>query len=749
MKMRAAPGAKGEATGGGEGAAPITLRADFRPLALFAPSVRTDDQGRAQVPFKVPDSLTRYRVMAVAVAGDRLYGQGEATVTARLPLMVRPSAPRFLNFGDQFELPVVLQNQTDQPLDVKVAVRASNVRLSEGSGRQLTVPGNDRREVRLPVVTVEPGTARFQIAAVSGRHADAAEISLPVWTPATTEAFATYGTLDKGAVVQPVRAPPDVFTEFGGVEVTTSSTALQALTDAVLYLVSYPFECSEQLSSRVLAVAALRDVLSAFQAPGLPPPDKIVAAVDRDLKRLQGMQNDDGGFPFWIRGHPSWPFLSCHVTHALVRAKAKGFAVPPAMLSRALGHLKNIESFIPSEYGPAVRRAIRAYSVYVRAVAGDLDVAKAKSLFAELKEDKEPALEGVGWLYPVLTGQAEASREIEEIRRILQNRATETAATAHFVTSYGDGGYLLLHSDRRADGLLLEGLIGDQPKSDLIPKIVRGLLEHRKRGRWGNTQENAWVLLGLDKYFNTYEKVTPDFVARAWLGEGYAGGHEFRGRTTERHQIDIPMSYVAAAGKEADLVLSKEGPGRLYYRIGMRYAPKDLKPPPASHGFTVERSYEGVDDPKDVRRDADGTWRVRAGARVRVRLTMVAPARRYHVALVDPLPAGLEPVSSALRGTQSVPTPEPSTPSFRRGRGRPRMTMIPWRWWRPSWYEHENLRDERAEAFTSLLWEGVHTYRYVARATTPGIFVVPPPKAEEMYFPETFGRGPGDRLIVE
>ena len=70
-------------------------------------------------------------------------------------------------------------------------------------------------------------------------------------------------------------------------------------------------------------------------------------------------------------------------------------------------------------------------------------------------------------------------------------------------------------------------------------------------------------------------------------------------------------------------------------------------------------------------------------------------------------------------------------------------------WWYRSWYEHQNLRDERVEAFTSLLWEGVHEYTYVARATTPGTFVVPPAKAEEMYMPETFGRSAGDKLIVE
>jgi uncharacterized protein YfaS (alpha-2-macroglobulin family) len=92
---------------------PIRTRTDFSALALFAASVPTVADGRARVPVKLPDSLTRYRVMAVAVEGARRFGSGEATIVARLPLMVRPSAPRFLNFGDRFELPVVVQNQTD------------------------------------------------------------------------------------------------------------------------------------------------------------------------------------------------------------------------------------------------------------------------------------------------------------------------------------------------------------------------------------------------------------------------------------------------------------------------------------------------------------------------------------------------------------------------------------------------------------------------------------------------------------
>ncbi|MBI3653564.1 MAG: Ig-like domain-containing protein [Acidobacteria bacterium] len=727
--------APGEKDGGTD--TPINVRENFNPLAIFAPTVKTDSDGRATVQVKLPDNLTRYRVMAVAVAGGKQFGMNETNLTARLPLMVRPSAPRFLNFGDKFELPVVLQNQTDFPMDVAVAVRASNAELTDGGGRRVTIPANDRVEVRFPTSAMKAGTARFQIAAASGEWADAAEVSLPVWTPATTEAFATYGELDNGAIIQPIKAPSDAIKQYGGLEVTTSSTQLQELTDAVLYLTAYPYECSEQLSSRIMSIAALKDVLTAFKAKDLPSPDAMVAAVKRDIKRLQGMQNGDGGFGFWKRGDETWPYLSIHVAHALQRAKEKGFDVPDDMLNRSKDYLRNIESKIPSYYGIDSRRALIAYALYVRNRLGDKDAARARRLIAEATLEKL-SLEAVGWLLSVLSNEANSRAEVAAMRQHLNNRATEEAATAHFVTSYSDSNYLLLHSDRRADGVILEALIQDQPSNDLIPKVVRGLLAHRTEGRWGNTQENAFVLLALDKYFNTYEKVTPDFIARAWLGQTYAGDTTFKGRSINRFNFNVPMKYLLEQNGAQNLILSKEGAGRLYYRVGMQYAPTSLKLDPADYGFTVERKYEAIDKADDVKRDADGTWRIKAGAKVRVKLTMVAQSRRYHVALVDPIPAGLEALNPALAVTGSIPQ-DPNGSGAQGGY---------WWWWR-TWYEHQNLRDERVEAFASLLWEGVYNYSYVARATTPGEFVVPPAKAEEMYHPETFGRSGSDRVIVE
>lgn len=196
------------------------------------------------------------------------------------------------------------------------------------------------------------------------------------------------------------------------------------------------------------------------------------------------------------------------------------------------------------------------------------------------------------------------------------------------------------------------------------------------------------------------------------------------------------MRYLADNNSVQDLVISKGGEGRLYYRLAMSYAPLNSDLKSADYGFAVDRTYEAIDDPEDVRRDTDGAWHIKAGARVRVRVTMAAPSRRYHVALVDSLPAGFESLNPELAVTEPVPEDKKEQGAS-------------WWLWRRVWFDHQNLRDERSEAFAALLWGGVYNYSYVARATTPGVFVVPPAKAEEMYHPETFGRSNSDRVRIE
>lgn len=233
----------------------------------------------------------------------------------------------------------------------------------------------------------------------------------------------------------------------------------------------------------------------------------------------------------------------------------------------------------------------------------------------------------------------------------MKNRSNETAETANFITKFGDqeGKYVMLHSDRRTDGILLEAFLTVDQQNTIIPKLAKGLLAHRKAGRWNNTQENCFILIALDKYFAIYEKDEPNFKTQVWLGEIFAGEQSYIGRTTDTNIINVPMRLLHELG-DTDLILTKEGAGRLYFRLAMNYAPEDLRLKAACYGFKLTRTYEGVDSASHVTKDSNGNWHFKLGKKVRVIITMTTTSRRYHVALVDKLPAGLEIVNSALKG---------------------------------------------------------------------------------------------------
>ena len=336
----------------------------------------------------------------------------------------------------------------------------------------MTVPARDRVEVRFPAPARSmAGTARIQIAAVSGSYADAATVELPVYTPATTEAFATYGVVDEGAVAQPVAAPKDVFPQYGGLEITTSSTALQALTDAVLYLVAYPFECSEQLASRILAVAALRDVLTAFEAEGLPSPEEMEAAVERGYRRCcKACRTTTAASPTGGRGRnrsPSTPSMSrmrCTAREDQGLRRPGGYAAARARIPAQDREL------LPRLVRPAdTRWTLSAYALYVRDLMGDSDPQKALKLLDEAGLENL-SLDAIGWLWPVLQDAPGAADQLEAIRRYVNNHVVETAGAANFTTDYDDQNYLLLSSDRRTDAILLDALIVDNPQQRPDPQ---------------------------------------------------------------------------------------------------------------------------------------------------------------------------------------------------------------------------------------------------------------------------------------
>lgn len=424
------------------------------------------------------------------------------------------------------------------------------------------------------------------------------------------------------------------------------------------------------------------------------------------------------------------------------------------VLSGALTYLQNIEAEIDrlsytKYWCETTRFSLISYALYVRAKQPQAVANEAVQLFARSGFNKL-SLEALGWLLVALSTERNNNTDqlIATIYKHLKGKVSETSETANFITSYGDDGQsVMLHSDQRTDAILLEALLYIDPESTLCTKLCKGLQAHKVKGAWKSTQENCFVLIALDKYFHIKERDTPDFVANIWLNNDYCGQHQYKGRTTNTYTVNIPMKALLSSvdtDNSKNLIMQKDGNGRLYYRIALNYAPSSLHLNAANYGFKIERTYVPVDDSSHVQKLSDGTWKFKLGEKIQVVLTMTATQRRYHIALVDYLPAGCEALNTKLKGTLTGDTNSSVTRSKRQEsyyRCRPYSFL--------GWPEHENLRDERAEAFRSLLWPGVYEWSYVMRATCAGTFIIPPAKAEEMYSPENFGRCATEKVTIE
>ena len=107
---------KGFGYGGGflAGAAGTRVRANFLPLAYYG-VLPTDASGKAHADFTMPDDLTTWRVMAVALGPGQRFATADNTFVANQPLILNALLPQFARPGDRFDLAHIGRARARQP----------------------------------------------------------------------------------------------------------------------------------------------------------------------------------------------------------------------------------------------------------------------------------------------------------------------------------------------------------------------------------------------------------------------------------------------------------------------------------------------------------------------------------------------------------------------------------------------------------------------------------------------------------
>jgi uncharacterized protein YfaS (alpha-2-macroglobulin family) len=717
-------GEKAEDDGGG-GAAPQAesdfdadgVRKDFRPSAYWNPSVLTDSAGSASVRFKLPDNLTAFASMAVALTEDSRFGMAETSFTVSKPLLLQPSLPRFARVGDSFDAGVVVLNHAPTEKTITLTARARGIAMRGKDSLQLVLAAGAAREVLFTFTAERVGTAVLTVRAAADDATDGLQWSIPVQAPRSRESVVLTGSTTDAKSEQAVVIPDSIYRDIGGLEFTAASTALTGLSGGIAYLFTYPYYCLEQRCSSILPIILAQDLVDAFAFDVFRTRNHR-EVVQKTLGEIPLFQRGDGGFAYWKNTEGSWSYVSAYAVYTLLQAKKHGYTVDNGSLQRGVEYLRRVLiGEIPHHYPPGAWQCTRSFIVYVLALAGKPDFGYMAAVY---NDRATLPLFAKAYLLKALLLAKGDPRMRDELVRDLSNAAKVAPASAHFEEREEAGLVWVYHSTARTTAIVLQTLVEAQPDNPLLANVVRWLIDQQKAGRWRTTQENLYVVDALATYFAAFEKEEPDFRATIAVHGKAILDELFTGRSLKTLVTRSPIGDYPS-GRALPVTITKDGKGRLYYGVRMNYYPLGDQSP-KEVGLTVTKTLEVQGIPQDPRGPfAPGTV-------VRVTLTAVTNQDRHFVVLDDPIPAGFEIVNSSFLTT--AVTGESA------GNGN------------SSAFSHAERYDDRVLVFADELPAGIHTYSYLARVTRPGVYALPATRGEGMYEPEVFGQTGSTSVVV-
>jgi CD109 antigen len=315
--------AKQSATGGGQATVsePMftpRLRHVFEETAYWAPSLETTVNGRASLYFKLPDSLTAWKLHALASTTDGRIGVLDQTFRTFQPLFVDADLPQVLTVGDEIGLPVNLRNYTDHSISLPVTVNPAEwLTLLTPAKVQANVAAGGSA----PVVfgfkaksAVEAGALRID--ASNGHEGDAVERTVMVHPDGEPRTVTAAGLLTRDSRTLTLELPADAIPGSIHAELRLYPNLGAHVLHAMKAVLERPYGCAEQTISSAYPSLLYLELAKAGGAENAASDPVVVEAqtyLQLGYDRLKDYFDASGGLTYWGgRDHDPDPALTAY-----------------------------------------------------------------------------------------------------------------------------------------------------------------------------------------------------------------------------------------------------------------------------------------------------------------------------------------------------------------------------------------------------------------------------------------------------
>ncbi|HEX8679832.1 MAG TPA: alpha-2-macroglobulin family protein, partial [Chthoniobacterales bacterium] len=599
--------------------------------AFWNATLRSDAQGRVRADFTAPDSLTRYRIIAVAVTKEGALGSGQSAFEINKPIMIESAIPAFANVGDKLLMRAVAHNTTDVAGTAEVELRLDGTARAATARQLIDLPAQGSRAIDIPVEIIAAGAGRWSWSVRfngSDRGAelrDAVEATIKINHPAPLLHQVETKRVEGNSAELLRISDPQILEGSGEVTVNLSNTRVIELRESLRQLLHYPYGCVEQTTSSMLPWLLVRDLRATL--PELAKSDAEIAdAVNGGIRLLLSMQTSGGGLSYWPKGREPMLWGSAYAGLALALAKQQGFAVPEAEYKRLFKYLSDqLRGTARDATGYGL--SDRCLAVYTLAIGGAAEPAYHDLLFQ--KRAKLSAEDRALVALAVIENKG-PKQMIDELLKV-------PSSGPNYIEQW-------FGSLARENALHLLAWTLTQPKSPRVDQLAVELFARRQNGHWNTTQSNAWSLLALSSYLRRVETGPRESSGTiAWAD----ASKNFVLNTAEPATSNAFVMVPAVA--RAPITVTKSG-GQVFSEVRVAARSRLVEQPQQDQGYRLTRRYAKIGD--DGRLSPAENLRV--GDRVLITLDVEARRRATYVALDDPLPGVLAPINPAFKSQEAL-----------------------------------------------------------------------------------------------